>query len=353
MPTFAYQVSGEYAMIEAAARERLDRRRARDDGEPPRLQARRRRRHPHLFRAKGGGEAPPRAEAGCSAPRDFSTRKLRHEADRTSVEGETHEDEFAIAGVHRRHAAAGLGRPLLHLREADDRRRHHRHRRVLRRHLRPESHDGDDRGHVRPLRRGHGPVPHRGAVAQGLRVRLHAAARCFADGRPLRHRDRALGHHRQGDRQAGLRSARRARAREAPLLHLHLSRYGRGPGQLDLLERRAVGRARGALCEPGFHGHKIRSRSALLRVRSAPALARVARSLRKILPAACARPSAARPISSSARTGSSPPPAPSAWRSASSPTIPCGSRSRRRRKSRRRWRWWRAAPRFPSRPASA
>ena len=55
MPTFAYQVSGEYAMIKAAAAERLDRRRAGDDGEPARLQARRRRRHPHLFRADGGG----------------------------------------------------------------------------------------------------------------------------------------------------------------------------------------------------------------------------------------------------------------------------------------------------------
>ena len=36
--------------------QRLDRRRARDDGEPARLQARRRRRHPDLFRAAGGRE---------------------------------------------------------------------------------------------------------------------------------------------------------------------------------------------------------------------------------------------------------------------------------------------------------
>ena len=36
MPTFAYQVSGEYAMIAAAAQQRLDRRRARDDGKPAR-----------------------------------------------------------------------------------------------------------------------------------------------------------------------------------------------------------------------------------------------------------------------------------------------------------------------------
>ena len=57
MPTFAYQVSGEYSMIRAAAAERLDRRRAGDDGEPHRLQARRRRRHPHLLRADGRGDA--------------------------------------------------------------------------------------------------------------------------------------------------------------------------------------------------------------------------------------------------------------------------------------------------------
>ena len=54
VPTFAYQVSGEYAMLMAAAAERLARRRQGDDGEPDRLQARRRRRHPHLLRAAGG-----------------------------------------------------------------------------------------------------------------------------------------------------------------------------------------------------------------------------------------------------------------------------------------------------------
>ncbi len=41
VPTFAYQVSGEYAMIAARRPERLARRRARHDGEPGRLQARR------------------------------------------------------------------------------------------------------------------------------------------------------------------------------------------------------------------------------------------------------------------------------------------------------------------------
>ena len=42
VPTFAYQVSGEYAMLQAAAERRLARRRSGDDGEPARLQARRR-----------------------------------------------------------------------------------------------------------------------------------------------------------------------------------------------------------------------------------------------------------------------------------------------------------------------
>jgi porphobilinogen synthase len=39
VPVFAYQVSGEFAMIEAAAAEWLARWRARDDGEPDGLQA--------------------------------------------------------------------------------------------------------------------------------------------------------------------------------------------------------------------------------------------------------------------------------------------------------------------------
>ena len=51
VPTFAYQVSGEYAMLMAAAAQRLARRRQGDAGEPDRLQARRRRRHAHLLRA--------------------------------------------------------------------------------------------------------------------------------------------------------------------------------------------------------------------------------------------------------------------------------------------------------------
>ena len=56
VPTFAYQVSGEYAMIMAAAQQRLARRRQGDAGEPARLQARRRRWRADLFRAASGGE---------------------------------------------------------------------------------------------------------------------------------------------------------------------------------------------------------------------------------------------------------------------------------------------------------
>ena len=57
MPTFAYQVSGEYAMLMAAAQNGwLDGDKV-DAGEPARLQARRRRRHPHLLRADGRAAA--------------------------------------------------------------------------------------------------------------------------------------------------------------------------------------------------------------------------------------------------------------------------------------------------------
>ena len=57
MPTFAFQVSGEYAMIMAAAPERLARRGARDPGEPGRLQARRLRGRHHLLRPGRGDDA--------------------------------------------------------------------------------------------------------------------------------------------------------------------------------------------------------------------------------------------------------------------------------------------------------
>ena len=51
-PTFVYQVSGEYAMLKAAARQRLARRTRLRAGGADLDQARRRRRHPDLFRAR-------------------------------------------------------------------------------------------------------------------------------------------------------------------------------------------------------------------------------------------------------------------------------------------------------------
>ena len=49
-PTAAYNVSGEYAMVKAAAAERLDRREARRARDASRLQARRGRPHHHVPR---------------------------------------------------------------------------------------------------------------------------------------------------------------------------------------------------------------------------------------------------------------------------------------------------------------
>ena len=56
MPTFAYQVSGEYSMIMAAVQNGWLDRRARHAGKPHGLQARRRGRGADLFRPDGGGE---------------------------------------------------------------------------------------------------------------------------------------------------------------------------------------------------------------------------------------------------------------------------------------------------------
>ena len=53
-PTAAYHVSGEYAMLKAAAAQRLDRRDARDDGDADRHPPRRRGHHHHLLRARRG-----------------------------------------------------------------------------------------------------------------------------------------------------------------------------------------------------------------------------------------------------------------------------------------------------------
>ena len=60
VPTFVYQTSGEYSMLMAAAERGWLDQRARDAGEPDGLQARRRRRDLHLFRARRGEAAPLR-----------------------------------------------------------------------------------------------------------------------------------------------------------------------------------------------------------------------------------------------------------------------------------------------------
>ncbi len=54
VPTFAYQVSGEYTMIKAAGRQWLDRRRTGHDGNAACLQAGWLRWHPDLFRTDCG-----------------------------------------------------------------------------------------------------------------------------------------------------------------------------------------------------------------------------------------------------------------------------------------------------------
>ena len=54
VPTFAYQVSGEYAMLVGGVPEWLAGPRPRHRRDPHRLQARRRQRHPDLFRGRSG-----------------------------------------------------------------------------------------------------------------------------------------------------------------------------------------------------------------------------------------------------------------------------------------------------------
>ena len=92
MPTFAYQVSGEYAMIMAAAQQRLARRRKGDAREPDRLQARRRRRGADLFRPARGREAaaarPPETPAQsrpCGAAPERASRNSGGFADHSSA----------------------------------------------------------------------------------------------------------------------------------------------------------------------------------------------------------------------------------------------------------------------------
>ena len=108
-----------------------------------------------------------------------------------------HENRRA-ENLRRRQSPASLRRPLFSVPQAQDRLRDRGRGRGLRRELRAEGDCGDDRGCVRAPCRRRRSVPHRGALAQRLRPRLFRPARHFADGRPLRHRDGAVGHRRQG-----------------------------------------------------------------------------------------------------------------------------------------------------------
>ena len=78
VPVAAYNVSGEYAMVKAAAAERVDRRTAGDDGDPDLHQARRRGPHPHLPR--GGSR---RAAGLVSRARKAQAAQLREASART------------------------------------------------------------------------------------------------------------------------------------------------------------------------------------------------------------------------------------------------------------------------------
>ena len=78
MPVCAYQVSGEYAMIKAAARERLDRRGARRCDESLTLhQARRRGLHPDVLRARDGEAAEGLRSAHATRPDRCDPRMRR------------------------------------------------------------------------------------------------------------------------------------------------------------------------------------------------------------------------------------------------------------------------------------
>ena len=170
--------------------------------------------------------------------------------------GHAHESH-GPQGFHRRKSAALLGRALFHIREADDGQWNHRHRRMLWRQFRAQGHDGDDRGHILALCRGHGPVPSRSHVAQGLWLGLHAPPRSLTYGRALRSRDRTLGHQGQGGGQARLRAPRRTCPRKAALLHVHLPESGQGARRVDLLECRAISRAGRALREAWLHWPQV------------------------------------------------------------------------------------------------
>ena len=154
--------------------------------------------------------------------RQARTPKLGFSSHLSSGRLNAHENRRA-ENLRRRQSPARLRRPLLPVPQAQDRLRDRGRGRGLCRELRAEGDRGDDRGRVRAACRRRRSVPHRGALAQRLRPRLFRPARHFADGRPLRHRDGAMGHRRQGGHEARLCAHRRQGARAAAQLHLPLS----------------------------------------------------------------------------------------------------------------------------------
>ena len=198
---------------------------------------------------------------------------------------------------------------------------------------------------------GRDPFQHRGDLARGLRLGLLAAARHFAARRHERPGNGLLGHRRQGGRPAGLQPARRQGARAIAQLYLFVSRRRRG-GRL-LPRRGALGAARRRVRRAGIHGHQIRSRGRLLRLRPTPAHAggpgaqRAPRASR----ARSGRPqgrSVVRDSWSVHDVGRDPP-----REAARALSTRCGSRSRCRPRCPNRWRSSRVRPAFRSRPASA
>ena len=156
-----------------------------------------------------------------------------------------------------RQSAARHRRQVFHLRQAHHRRRRRRLWRGLQRHLLGPCHRENDRGHGRALPRRPRSARHRELLPPRLFVRLHPAPRRVRHGLFFGARNRLLGHHRQGGRQAGLQAARRAGARNAAFLHLPLSAqrqrpFGRRPRQERLQRPRPGGRMRARICRAGL-----------------------------------------------------------------------------------------------------
>ena len=99
-------------------------------------------------------------------------------------------------------------------------------------------------------------------------------------------RDRLLGHHRQGGRQAGLRAARRPGARAAAHLHLSLSAGSDRRAQYVYNDADLAANARRGMSSEGFTAVKFDPAGPYTAFRRPPAAAGGHRSLRDVLPQA-------------------------------------------------------------------